>query len=463
MNTKSTLTEQDHQATEAQYTFRSTRLSADFRPRYLVGTSAFFLIAGALAFGAYALGLLKKDGVIDGVLIAVESVLVVVVMLAAFVMDRQRTELQSMVRGPKADPAMLEQVKTREAFLRELIGEEPAKRDGRHSRTFQLYEHLVQIANATSAIIGAEIGADCATSIKILTSSSFDVRDQKMEPRVLTIVRDSKSLRERTLNSAIPPADDVAYSSNTAFKQIIEKPDSGGYFDAADLWRLSVKKEYESDSDSWRSFYNSSAVIALRDPSDKAGSLLGFLCVNSFGNLTKPSVRDQLAHIAAHVYTGLQLISVINVDEQRDTGGHLGTLPNISWGLRENALSPADAEVQRRLEAALREFKVRYRMKFVGEGVAQAPHLWAAVSDHLPEQLRSEQAMAEDSEWAALGVSSVDAVILNDDQKKQRAALEKALAAKSDSEFFADIEHVAHGNPYAQELIKAWQERNKSK
>jgi hypothetical protein len=202
----------------------------------------------------------------------------------------------------------------------------------------ELYNTLLEIINNTSAILSAEVYANCAVCIKLLKQES------EGNVEILTLLRDSRSQPVRGPNDSVAG---FPIEANTAFDTVLFDPKSDGYYSKDDLRSLAATGNYVNANERWRELYNATAVIALPMTYPKSGNVIGFLCADCwFGMLSGERVRSILENTAKQVYNVLQLVLL---PQQEIYDRDIGWRPAPSGLPRLTASQPGTHDMLERL------------------------------------------------------------------------------------------------------------------
>ena len=168
-----------------------------------------------------------------------------------------------------------------------------------------LYLHIRDIVDTAAVMASAEVGATCAAAVKLLflpTPGSHGSAD----PEVQTVVRDSKSAGTRARSPERFP-----YFKNTAFREIVHQNKPNAFYACADLLEAERRGDYDNISDSWRTQYNSTLVIAIADPEGgPSDRIYGFLCIDSWaGDVTRAPMRHLMSALTVQLYRAFEMLS----------------------------------------------------------------------------------------------------------------------------------------------------------
>lgn len=125
--------------------------------------------------------------------------------------------------------------------------------------------------------------SECAVTLKLLEESPKADGDHEIVQQVVqTYVRDNitSGVRGRIDEwlSVFP------YTHNSAFRTIVDDPDSNKYFLCNNLQRAHDNGDYMNANSKWIDHYSACSVVAVSNPrSIKPDDIIGFLCVDNTG------------------------------------------------------------------------------------------------------------------------------------------------------------------------------------
>lgn len=178
------------------------------------------------------------------------------------------------------------------------------------------YEHILDIADVGSILVGMQVEKSPAVSIKILWQQPSG------EIVVRTMARNERSRDDREKRN---PPNYFSYRENTAFDCIARENGSNRYFASDNLTALYAIGSYKNAREKWPNLYNATAVVGIPGQSHNGNDLLGFLCADvPFGRMQSSRVRVVLETLSTYVYYVLRLIYAIELLNSRElTKGQL--------------------------------------------------------------------------------------------------------------------------------------------
>lgn len=179
-------------------------------------------------------------------------------------------------------------------------------------------DFLNKLLTHTKEIFDVHTGYVCSVCIKIFLR--HDAYSQKRPATgtpphevVRTLIRDGASSIERK-SAADQDNIEYPYYKNTAFSDIMHHPDADNFWFSNDLDELGER--YQNGHFGWRKYYNATAVIGIRAPTDgRSDYIIGFLCVDNLnGGFDSKHTKYILGYMANTLYYVLSSLFFVAKD-----------------------------------------------------------------------------------------------------------------------------------------------------